>query len=183
MHDGSKRTWNPDYDGLQPAVYLPARCGAVDQKARASFLKTAFRRNQRSGQMGADAAWRRQRDHRIRPSWLSTAARPLLKSISLINPTRKLRATPSALCTKWKWCAHNPGLGGNLNNAIVIDDTASWIPACAIPMSLCVKLMPSDLYIVGHPIVGAFQRYNRDIAINNATLRAGFGRRNGYSNT
>ncbi|KQB49208.1 UDP-3-O-(3-hydroxymyristoyl) glucosamine N-acyltransferase, partial [Neisseria meningitidis] len=72
--------------------------------------------------------------------------------------------------------AHNLGLGGNLNNAIVIDDTDVLNPeGLRYPDEFVRhKILDAigDLYIVGHPIVGAFEGYKSGHAINNALLRA-----------
>ena len=72
--------------------------------------------------------------------------------------------------------AHNLGLGGNLNNAIVIDDTDVLNPeGLRYPDEFVRhKILDAigDLYIVGHPIIGAFEGYKSGHAINNALLRA-----------
>ena len=72
--------------------------------------------------------------------------------------------------------AHNLGLGGNLSNAIVIDDTDVLNPeGLRYPNEFVRhKILDAigDLYIVGHPIIGAFEGYKSGHAINNALLRA-----------
>ena len=72
--------------------------------------------------------------------------------------------------------AHNLGLGGNLNNAIVIDDTDVLNPeGLRYPDEFVRhKILDAigDLYIVGHPLIGAFEGYKSGHAINNALLRA-----------
>lgn len=72
--------------------------------------------------------------------------------------------------------AHNLGLGGNLNNAIVIDDTDILNPdGLRYPDEFVRhKILDAigDLYILGHPIIGAFEGYKSGHAINNALLRA-----------
>lgn len=72
--------------------------------------------------------------------------------------------------------AHGLGLGGNLSNAIVIDDTDVLNPdGLRYPDEFVRhKILDAigDLYIVGHPIIGAFQGYKSGHAINNALLRA-----------
>lgn len=72
--------------------------------------------------------------------------------------------------------AHNLGLGGNLNNAIVIDDTDILNPeGLRYPDEFVRhKILDAigDLYIVGHPLIGAFEGYKSGHAINNALLRA-----------
>lgn len=71
--------------------------------------------------------------------------------------------------------SHNLGLGGNLNNAIVIDDTDVLNPeGLRYPDEFVRhKILDAigDLYILGHPIIGAFQGYKSGHAINNALLR------------
>ena len=72
--------------------------------------------------------------------------------------------------------AHNLGLGGNLSNAIVIDDTDVLNPEGLRYSDEFVrhKILDAigDLYIVGHPIIGAFEGYKSGHAVNNALLRA-----------
>lgn len=72
--------------------------------------------------------------------------------------------------------AHNLGLGGNLNNAIVIDETDVLNPdGLRYPDEFVRhKILDAigDLYIVGYPIIGAFEGYKSGHAINNALLRA-----------
>ena len=72
--------------------------------------------------------------------------------------------------------AHNLGLGGNLSNAIVIDDTDVLNPeGLRYPDEFeRHKILDAigDLYILGHPIIGAFEGYKSGHAINNALLRA-----------
>lgn len=71
---------------------------------------------------------------------------------------------------------HGLGLGGNLSNAIVIDDTDVLNPdGLRYPDEFVRhKILDAigDLYIVGHPIIGAFEGYKSGHAINNALLRA-----------
>lgn len=71
--------------------------------------------------------------------------------------------------------SHNLGLGGNLNNAIVIDDTDVLNPDGLRYQDEFVrhKILDAigDLYIAGHPIIGAFTGYKSGHAINNALLR------------
>ncbi|SSY70575.1 UDP-3-O-acyl-N-acetylglucosamine deacetylase [Alysiella crassa] len=68
------------------------------------------------------------------------------------------------------------GLGGNLSNAIVIDETDVLNPdGLRYPDEFVRhKILDAigDLYIVGHPIIGAFEGYKSGHAINNALLRA-----------
>ena len=71
--------------------------------------------------------------------------------------------------------SHNLGLGGNLNNAIVIDDTDVLNPDGLRYEDEFVrhKILDAigDLYIAGHPIIGAFTGYKSGHAVNNALLR------------
>ncbi len=71
---------------------------------------------------------------------------------------------------------HGLGLGGNLTNAIVIDDVDILNPdGLRYPDEFVRhKILDAigDLYIVGHPIIGAFEGYKSGHAINNALLRA-----------
>lgn len=71
--------------------------------------------------------------------------------------------------------SHNLGLGGNLTNAIVIDDFDVLNPeGLRYPDEFVRhKILDAigDLYIAGHPIIGAFEGYKSGHAINNALLR------------
>ena len=67
------------------------------------------------------------------------------------------------------------GLGGNLNNAIVLDeDSVLNIGGLRYPDEFVRhKILDAigDLYIVGHQIIGAFEGYKSGHAINNQLLR------------
>lgn len=80
--------------------------------------------------------------------------------------------------------SHNLGLGGNLSNAIVIDDTDVLNPdGLRYPDEFVRhKILDAigDLYIVGHPIIGAFEGYKSGHAINNALLRKILSDENNY---
>ena len=71
---------------------------------------------------------------------------------------------------------HGVGLGGNWSNAIVIDDVDVLNPeGLRYPDEFVRhKILDAigDLYIIGHPIIGAFEGYKSGHAINNALLRA-----------
>lgn len=71
--------------------------------------------------------------------------------------------------------SHNLGLGGNLNNAIVIDEQGVLNPeGLRYPDEFVRhKILDAigDLYIIGYPIIGAFSGYKSGHAINNALLR------------
>ena len=74
--------------------------------------------------------------------------------------------------------SHNLGLGGNLTNAIVIDDFDVLNPeGLRYPDEFVRhKILDAigDLYIAGHPIIGAFEGLKSGHAINNALLRKMF---------
>ena len=74
--------------------------------------------------------------------------------------------------------SHNLGLGGNLTNAIVIDDFDVLNPVGLRYPDEFVrhKILDAigDLYIAGHPIIGAFEGLKSGHAINNALLRKMF---------
>ncbi len=59
--------------------------------------------------------------------------------------------------------SHNLGLGGNLNNAIVIDDTDVLNPDGLRYSDEFVRHKTldaiGDLYVLGHPIIGAFEGF------------------------
>lgn len=67
------------------------------------------------------------------------------------------------------------GLGGNLNNAIVLDeDSVLNVGGLRYPDEFVRhKILDAigDLYIVGHQIIGAFEGYKSGHAINNQLLR------------
>lgn len=71
--------------------------------------------------------------------------------------------------------AHNLGLGGNLDNAVVIDDADILNPdGLRYPDEFVRhKILDAvgDLYVAGYPIIGAFRGSRSGHAINNALLR------------
>lgn len=71
--------------------------------------------------------------------------------------------------------SHNLGLGGNLNNAIVIDDTDVLNPDGLRYSDEFVRHKTldaiGDLYVLGHPIIGTFEGFKSGHAINNRLLR------------
>mgnify|MGYP002776713172 FL=1 len=71
---------------------------------------------------------------------------------------------------------HNLGLGGNLSNAIVIDDNSILNPEGLRYEDEFVRHKAldaiGDLYVLGHPLVASFKGYKSGHAINNALLRA-----------
>lgn len=70
---------------------------------------------------------------------------------------------------------HQLGLGGNLNNAIVVDETDVLNPeGLRYPDEFIRhKILDAvgDLYVLGHPVIGKFCGYKSGHAINNALLR------------
>lgn len=71
--------------------------------------------------------------------------------------------------------SHNLGLGGNLDNAVVIDEEGVLNPeGLRYPDEFVRhKILDAigDLYILGHPIIGAFEGFKSGHALNNALLR------------
>ncbi|PZO93536.1 MAG: UDP-3-O-[3-hydroxymyristoyl] N-acetylglucosamine deacetylase, partial [Haemophilus parainfluenzae] len=71
---------------------------------------------------------------------------------------------------------HNLGLGGNLSNAIVIDDNSILNPEGLRYEDEFVRHKAldaiGDLYVLGHPLVASFKGFKSGHAINNALLRA-----------
>ena len=71
--------------------------------------------------------------------------------------------------------SHNLGLGGNLSNAVVIDETDVLNPeGLRYPDEFVRhKILDAigDLYIAGHPFIGTFEGYKSGHAVNNALLR------------
>lgn len=67
------------------------------------------------------------------------------------------------------------GLGGNLNNAVVIDDLDVLNPdGLRYPDEFVRhKILDAvgDLYVLGHPLIGSFEGYKSGHAINNRLLR------------
>jgi len=70
---------------------------------------------------------------------------------------------------------HGLGLGGNLENAVVIDDEFVLNPdGLRFPDEFVRhKILDAvgDLYVVGHPIIGAFSGHKSGHALNNELLR------------
>jgi UDP-3-O-[3-hydroxymyristoyl] N-acetylglucosamine deacetylase len=71
--------------------------------------------------------------------------------------------------------SHGLGLGGNLENAVVIDDEFVLNPdGLRFPDEFVRhKILDAigDLYIIGHPLIGAFSGHKSGHALNNALLR------------
>ena len=71
--------------------------------------------------------------------------------------------------------SHGLGLGGNLENAVVIDDEYVLNPGgLRFPDEFVRhKILDAigDLYIVGHPLIAAFSGFKSGHALNNALLR------------
>ncbi|MOA28795.1 UDP-3-O-[3-hydroxymyristoyl] N-acetylglucosamine deacetylase [compost metagenome] len=71
--------------------------------------------------------------------------------------------------------SHGLGRGGNLNNAIVIDDEYVLNPeGLRFPDEFVKhKILDAigDLYIVGHPLIAAFSGHKSGHALNNKLLR------------
>ena len=71
--------------------------------------------------------------------------------------------------------SHGLGLGGNLENAVVIADDDVLNPdGLRFPDEFVRhKILDAigDLYLIGHPIIGAFSGYKSGHAMNNALLR------------
>jgi UDP-3-O-[3-hydroxymyristoyl] N-acetylglucosamine deacetylase len=68
------------------------------------------------------------------------------------------------------------GLGGNLNNAIVINDDDTILNEGGLRFRdefVRHKILDAigDLHIIGNPIIGAFEGYKSGHAINNKLLR------------
>lgn len=67
-------------------------------------------------------------------------------------------------------------LGGNLDNAIVMDEYRVLNPDGLRSDDEFVKHKVldaiGDLYLLGHPLIGAFSGYKSGHALNNALLRA-----------
>lgn len=72
--------------------------------------------------------------------------------------------------------SHNLGLGGNLTNAIVIDEDDVLNPDGLRYADEFVrhKILDAmgDLYVIAHPIIGAFEGYKSGHDINNKLMRA-----------
>lgn len=71
--------------------------------------------------------------------------------------------------------ANGLGLGGSLDNAIVMDEyrvlNADGLRYADEFVKHKVLDAIGDLYLLGHPIIGAFEAYKSGHALNNALLR------------
>lgn len=173
----------PIMDGSSlPFLYLLKDAGIVDQKARKRFMRILKTVEVQDGDKwvrfapyeGFKAALTIAFDHPVfnrsnptfeidfsRQSYIDEIARA--RTFGFMQEVEMMRA-------------HNLGLGGNLTNAIVIDDTDVLNPdGLRYPDEFVRhKILDAigDLYICGHPIIGAFEGYKSGHAINNALLRA-----------
>lgn len=172
----------PIMDGSSlPFLYLLKDAGIVDQKARKRFMRILKTVEVQDGDKwvrfapyeGFKAALTIAFDHPVfnrsnptfeidfsRQSYIDEIARA--RTFGFMQEVEMMRA-------------HNLGLGGNLTNAIVIDDTDVLNPdGLRYPDEFVRhKILDAigDLYICGHPIIGAFEGYKSGHAINNALLR------------
>ena len=162
----------PIMDGSSlPFIYLLQDAGIIDQKAQKRFLKIL-----KPVEIKETGKWVRftpydgfkvtltiEFDHPVFNRSAPTFEIDFARTFGFMQEVELMRA-------------HNLGLGGNLSNAIVIDDTDVLNPeGLRYPDEFVRhKILDAigDLYIVGHPIIGAFEGYKSGHAINNALLRA-----------
>ncbi|MDO5059377.1 MAG: UDP-3-O-acyl-N-acetylglucosamine deacetylase [Neisseria sp.] len=173
----------PIMDGSSlPFIYLLQDAGVVDQKAQKRFLKIL-----KTVEVKENGKWVRFTPHNgFKVTLTIEFDHPVFNRS---NPTFEIdfagqsyieeiaRARTFGFMQEVEMMrAHNLGLGGNLSNAIVIDDTDVLNPeGLRYPDEFVRhKILDAigDLYIVGHPIIGAFEGYKSGHAINNALLRA-----------
>lgn len=173
----------PIMDGSSlPFIYLLQDAGVVDQKAQKRFLKILKTVEvQESGKWvrftpyhGFKTTLTIEFDHPVfnrsnQTFEIDFAGQSYIEEISRARTFGFMQEVEMMR-------SHNLGLGGNLNNAIVIDDTDVLNPdGLRYPDEFVRhKILDAigDLYIVGHPIVGAFEGFKSGHAINNALLRA-----------
>ena len=181
----------PIMDGSSlPFIYLLQDAGIVDQKAQKRFLKivkpvvveTEGKRVAFTPYNGFKISLTIEFDHpvfnRSAPtfeidfagqSYIDEIARA--RTFGFMHEVEMMRS-------------HGLGLGGNLSNAIVIDDTDVLNPeGLRYPDEFVRhKILDAigDLYIAGHPIIGAFEGYKSGHAVNNALLRALFADESAY---
>lgn len=173
----------PIMDGSSlPFIYLLQETGIVDQKAQKRFLKIL-----KTVEVNEPGKWVRfhphdgfkttltiEFDHPVFNRSAPTFEIDFSKQ-SYIDEIARAR-TFGFMQEVELMRSHNLGLGGNLSNAIVIDDTDVLNPeGLRYPDEFVRhKILDAigDLYIVGHPIIGAFEGYKSGHAINNALLRA-----------
>ena len=156
----------PIMDGSSlPFLYLLQDAGIVDQKAQKRFLKII-----KPVEVKADGKWVKFTPHN---------GFKVTLTIEFDHPVFNCSArarTFGFMQEVEMMRSHNLGLGGNLSNAIVIDDNDVLNPeGLRYPDEFVRhKILDAigDLYIVGHPIIGAFEGYKSGHAINNALLRA-----------
>lgn len=173
----------PIMDGSSlPFIYLLQNAGIVDQKAQKRFLKIL-----KPVEVNETGKWVRftpyngfkvtltiEFDHpvfnRSSPTFeIDFAGKSYIDEIARARTFGFMQEVEMMR-------SHNLGLGGNLSNAIVIDDTDVLNPdGLRYPDEFVRhKILDAigDLYIVGHPIIGAFEGYKSGHAVNNALLRA-----------
>lgn len=172
----------PIMDGSSlPFIYLLQDAGIVDQKAQKRFLRILKEVEVREpGKWvkfmpynGFKAALTIEFDH---PVFNQSSPRFEIDFAGASYIEEIARARTFGFMQEVEMMrAHNLGLGGNLSNAIVIDDDDVLNPdGLRYPDEFVRhKILDAigDLYIVGHPIIGAFEGYKSGHAINNALLR------------
>ena len=177
----------PILDGSAASfVYLLQSAGIVKQRAPKKFVRVLRPVEVREGE-GDKGKWARLEPyHGFRLQFEIDFSHPAVDStgqsvtfdVSTGNYVRDIARARTFGFTRdvEMMRAHNLGLGGNLNNAIVIDDMDVLNPeGLRYPDEFVRhKILDAigDLYIVGHPIIGAFEGYKSGHAINNALLRA-----------
>lgn len=173
----------PIMDGSSlPFLYLLLDAGIVDQKAQKRFLKIL-----KTVEIRENGKWVRFMPHNgFQVTLTINFDHPVFNRS---NPTFKIdfssqsyveeisRARTFGFMQEVEMMrSYNLGLGGNLSNAVVIDDNDVLNPeGLRYPDEFVRhKILDAigDLYIVGHPIIGAFEGYKSGHAINNALLRA-----------
>ncbi|MDO4640607.1 MAG: UDP-3-O-acyl-N-acetylglucosamine deacetylase [Neisseria sp.] len=172
----------PIMDGSSlPFIYLLQDAGIVDQKAQKKFLRILKEVEVReqgkwvkfTPYNGFKVALTIEFDHpvfnRSNPRFeIDFAGKSYIEEIARARTFGFMQEVEMMR-------SHNLGLGGNLSNAIVIDDTDILNPdGLRYPDEFVRhKILDAigDLYILGHPIIGAFEGYKSGHAINNALLR------------
>ena len=173
----------PIMDGSSlPFLYLLQDAGIIDQKAQKRFLKII-----KPVEVKADGKWVKFTPHNgFKVTLTIEFDHPVFNCSpptfeidfagqSYVDEIARAR-TFGFMQEVEMMRSHNLGLGGNLSNAIVIDDNDVLNPeGLRYPDEFVRhKILDAigDLYIVGHPIIGAFEGYKSGHAINNALLRA-----------
>ena len=157
----------PIMDGSAgPFVFLLQSAGIEEQDARKRFMRIMKPVEVRDGDKWARFepydGFKLDFTHRLRPSGLRASRAQRSSSISpSTSYVKEVRArAPSASCRTSRRCAPGLALGGSLENAVVLDEyrvlNTDGLRYDDEFVKHKVLDAIGDLYLLGHPLIGAF---------------------------